>query len=168
MKKQIETERKYLIKMPDLSYLRGILGYTESDITQIYLNSEPGKTHRVRKREYSDKTVYIENRKTRLTRVSVIEEEREITAPEFESLSLKIANGSHPVLKKRLTLPYNGYTLEVDIYPQWKSTAVLEVELESEDASPEFPPEIEIIKEVTGEKRYSNHSMSFDFPEEIV
>ncbi len=81
MEKQIETERKYVIKMPDLSYLRRAVGSTESNITQIYLSSEPGKTHRIRKREYPEKTVYIENRKTRISSVSVIEEEGEITLP---------------------------------------------------------------------------------------
>ena len=168
MKKQIETERKYIIEMPDIDALRKMKDYTESEITQIYLIDDMGKTHRIRKREYKDKTVFYENIKTRISAMSVIEEEGEISDSRYLDLSKKIDPRSAPVYKKSITFAYGAHTLEIDIYPEWKKTAILEAELGSEDEIPDFPPEIKIILEVTGDKCYSNHSMSFGFPAEIL
>ena len=44
----------------------------------------------------------------------------------------------------------------------------MEVELESEDERMELPEFIRVIKDVTGLRDYSNHSMAHSFPAEIV
>ena len=48
----------------------------------------------------------------------------------------------------------------MDVYPFWSDRAVLEVELESEDEAFDIPPFISVIKEVTGDKRYSNKALA--------
>ena len=58
----IETERKYIISLPDFEVLKREAEYTVSYITQTYLNSDIGVTHRVRARKYGDKTVYTETK----------------------------------------------------------------------------------------------------------
>ena len=68
--------------------------------------------------------------------------------------------------KTRYVLSYRGLNFEIDVYPQWHKTAVMEVELPREDAGLELPPEIEVIREITGKREYSNHSMSRSFPDE--
>ena len=162
----IEIERKYIIKLPDLSILRAQMGYTESDIVQIYLSSEPGITHRIRSRRYGDKTVYTETKKTRIDKMSVYEDEREISEKEFSVLSKSIDTATRPIVKKRVTFDYLGTTVEIDIYPDWQSCAILETELASRDVSVALPEYIEIVKEVTGDYRYSNAAMAKSFPEE--
>ena len=168
MKKQIETERKYIIEMPDTEKIRAMQDYTESEIEQTYLTAEKGKTHRIRRRAYPDRVEYIENIKTRISPMSVIEEEGEITPEGYSELSALIETGTAPVYKKRYTFSYGGYTLEIDVYPQWRRSAVLEVELESESVTPPLPVWIKVIREVTGDKAYSNHTMARSFPEELV
>ena len=64
----LEIERKYIIKMPDFSLLESQEGYTKSDILQIYLSSENGETHRIRRRTYADKTICTETKKYVLTK----------------------------------------------------------------------------------------------------
>ena len=64
-------------------------------------------------------------------------------------------------------VPTADVTAEIDIYPNWKRTCIMETELPSKEHSVTFPPYIRIIKEVTGEKQYSNVSMSHSFPSEI-
>lgn len=162
----IEIERKYIIKLPDLSILRAQMGYTESDIVQIYLSSESGITHRIRSRRYGDKTVYTETKKTRIDKMSVYEDEREISEKEFSVLSKSIDTATKPIVKKRVTFDYLGTTVEIDIYPDWQSCAILETELASRDVSVALPEYIEIVKEVTGDYRYSNAAMAKSFPEE--
>ncbi|MBR5140695.1 MAG: hypothetical protein IKV16_06535 [Clostridia bacterium] len=162
----IEIERKYIIKLPDTSRLTEECGYTESDIVQIYLSSEPGVTHRIRSRRYGDKTVYTETKKTRIDKMSAYEDEREISEAEFSLLSKGIDAATRPIIKKRVTFDYLGNTVEIDIYPDWHRHAILETELLSREACAALPEYIEIVREVTGDFRYSNAVMARSFPEE--
>ena len=163
----IETERKFIIRMPECSALCAEEGYQASEITQIYFASKDGVTHRVRRRAYKEKTSFTETKKTRISKMSVIEEEHELTAEEYESLL-----ASHTVIgsltKTRHIFLYGGHTIEIDIYPDWTRSCVLEVELASEDEGLTLPSYIEVLRDVTGSREYSNHTMSQKFPKEII
>ena len=63
---------------------------------------------------------------------------------------------------------YGGQLFEIDVYPAWKNTAIMETELDDREREVEIPTFIEIIREVTGYKAYSNASMSKSFPKEDV
>lgn len=168
MKDHIEIERKFIIAKPDLVLLQTQLEYTSSDIVQIYLKSSPHVTHRVRSRAYLGRTVYTETKKMRISGMSAYEDEHEITESEFTSLSENIDPDTAPIIKTRHTFLYHGQLFEVDVYPNWRTCAIMETELEGEDAIVDMPPFISIIKEVTGIKAYSNASMSRVFPSEII
>ena len=164
----IETEIKLIIEKPGEEALREMAGYTESRITQIYVE-DPKLTHRVRRREYSDgRVVFTENTKARISYISSVENEREITEEEYLEISKRIERGASPLFKTRRTFEYSGRVVEIDYYREWQSTAILEVELESENEHPELPPFIKVLRDVTGDKKYSNHSMAHSFPDEIV
>ncbi len=168
MKKQVEIERKYIIEMPDISVLKNQPYYTESDIMQIYLSSDGKSTRRIRSRAYPEYTAYTETVKRRIDSMSAIEEEREISSSEFNLLKKEFKEGTRPILKTRHTFVCDGRTLEIDVYPDWKSSAVMEIELETREINPKFPPFIKVISEVTGDFRYSNASMAREFPKEII
>ena len=164
----VEIERKYVIRMPDVAMFSSLDGYSESEIVQTYLSSEPGVTRRVRRRCFSDVTRYYETRKTRIDRMSSIEEEGELSEEEYNSLLQLIMPGTRPIVKKRYTFVYKNQVFEIDIYPEWERSAIMETELASREADPEIPEFIEILREVTGDKSYSNASMSRLFPKEII
>ena len=168
MKNQTEIERKFIINMPDLEKLSLMDGYDKSEIEQTYLSSSPAVTHRVRARKHNDRIDFTETKKVRISGMSAYEDEQEIGENEFSTLKKTIANGTTPIVKTRHTFLYHGQLFEVDIYPNWKSTAIMETELPSEDTNTDIPPFIKIIKEVTGIKAYSNASMSRAFPDEIT
>lgn len=165
--KQIETERKFIIEKPDFAALSLISGYTRSKITQIYLKSDDVRTHRIRRRKYGSVTEYTENFKLRISKESVIEEECEISEERYLALMADIDGGCTPLEKIRHTVEYDGKIFEIDEYPFWHRTAVMEVELASEDERIELPPFLQVVREVTGLKEYSNHSMSKRVPCEI-
>ena len=166
MDAKIEIERKYIIKMPSLKEMQSMEDYTESKITQIYLESARGVTHRVRSRVYGGQAVYTETKKTRIDEMSVYEDEREISESEFAEKSKNIDKSTSPIFKTRYTFSYKGATIEIDAYPEWKKHAIMETELESREAVYEIPAFLEIVSEVTGEKEYSNAAMSKRFPPE--
>jgi len=162
----IEIERKYIIKMPDIELVRGCDGFTESEILQIYINSQSGVTHRVRRRSFLSGAVYTETKKQRIDKMSAIEDEREISEKEFNLICENIKTGTRPIIKTRYAFSYCGQLFELDVYPEWKRTCILETELTSRDETVDFPSFISVIEEVTGNPDYSNASMARLFPKE--
>ncbi len=162
----VEIERKYIIEKPSLEDMKLEEGFTESDILQIYLASESGLTHRIRARKSECGTVYTETKKIRIDRMSSTELEREISESEFSVLKENIREGSSPINKKRYTFLYKGQLFEIDFYPEWESSAIMETELESRQQQVDFPEFIRVIQDVTGVKEYSNSSMANSFPSE--
>lgn len=163
-----EIERKYIIFIPEIHELESMSEYSKSEIVQTYLKGVAGETHRVRSRTTSGKTVYTETRKIRIDHISVTEIERELTLAEYEELILTKDVCRTPIVKTRHTFVYRGQLYEIDVYPDWRSTCVMETELTSRTERAEIPPFIRIIKEVTGEKKYSNAAMAKQFPPEIT
>lgn len=168
MNAPVEIERKYVIAMPDLGRLASCDGYTVSEIDQTYLESSEGVTHRVRARRYTDKTVYTETKKIRIDKMSAFEDERELAEAEYLALLERRKQGTVTLKKWRHTFDFGAQTFEVDIYPEWVRSAILETELESREVAVTFPDFIDGIAEVTGDKRYSNAAMSHRFPDELV
>ena len=107
-----------------------------------------------------------QTRKIRIDEMSSTEIEREISAVEFDSLAGNILSGTRPISKTRYTFIYKNQLFEIDVYPEWKRTAIMETELDSRERTFDFPEFIEIVKDVTGDKSYSNRGMSHIFPKE--
>ena len=163
-----EIERKFVILKPDAEALCTLPEYTCSDIAQTYLLSDVGVTHRVRRRSYCDRTVWLETVKRRVSALTAVEDEREITEEEYLALLDRADPARITLNKRRMTFAYGGLTFEIDLYPQWDRCCIMEVELEREDVSVELPPFISIVREVTGMRDYSNASMAGSFPPEPV
>lgn len=158
-----EIERKYLIRRPPKAWLAAC---TEgSSIIQTYLVTEaPGHSDRVRRREDSAAVVYTHTEKRRISDLRREEHEREISESEYNDLLRRADPGRQVIEKRRHVLMYEGQCFEIDIYPFWADRAVMEIELEDESQPVRFPPEICIIKEISGDRRYTNAAMAKDIP----
>lgn len=167
-KTPVEIERKYVILIPAEADLSAQQGYTSSEIRQTYLKSEPGVTRRVRMRSYAERTVYTETKKIRIDKISSFEDEREICEAEYLELIKLRADGTVTLTKTRHTFVYLGKTFEIDVYPEWHRSCIMETELESREERVAMPEFIRVLVEVTGDKKYSNASMSHSFPAELI
>lgn len=165
-KHAVEIERKFIVSLPSLEFISTLPDYSKSEITQIYLCGSAGVTHRIRKRVYSDRCEYTETKKIRIDESSAFEDEREIDSESFYMLSQKIKEGTSPICKERYTFSVGAQLFELDVYPQWKRSAILEAELENRDTELSLPQFIKLIKEVTGNRAYSNAGMARSFPPE--
>ena len=164
----VEIERKYVIKIPDLLLIAKCDGYTVSEIEQTYLESDPSVTHRVRRRAYKDRLVYTETKKVRIDKISSFEDEREIDESDYLSLLELTKKGTRTLTKTRHTFVFSGQTFEVDIYPEWTHSCIMETELSSREAVVIMPLFVKVVAEVTGEKAYTNASMAHQFPDELI
>ena len=163
----MEIERKYLIRMPDTSFLRTLDGCDVSEIEQTYLpDPAPGVTERVRLRRHVDRTVCTHTLKVRVSQNQAREEESEISLAEYRALLARRDPSLQTVRKTRFAFFIGGQPYEVDVYPFWTRVAVLETELTDPDRYAPIPPFLSVIREVTGEAGYSNRDLARRIPPE--
>ena len=160
----IETERKFLIRMPDVALLRSADGARAKNIRQTYLNSSDGKNARVRMIEEAGVISYIKTIKERISTLSAYENEWEISKEEYERELGDKDPDKNTVIKTRYCIPYAEHIIEIDVYPFWIDRAILEVELADENESFSLPEYITVIKEVSADKRYKNTKLAKEIP----
>ena len=88
------------------------------------------------------------------------EMEYEIDEAEYQRLLAQAREDDVPIEKIRYCFEYRGQLFELDTYPFSSELAILELELESPDQQIYFPDYINVIKEVTGDDRYSNAALA--------
>lgn len=160
----LEIEKKYLIEYPDIEHLKTVSEYTE--IEQIYLKNESGASERIRKRGNDGEYLYYHTIKIPVTDMTRIEEEKLISCEEYEELKKRADERFNIIYKTRYCIPYDGHTIEVDVFPFWSKQAFAEVELLSEDEEFSLPEYIRVIRDVTEDKRYTNHALAYEIPQE--
>ena len=156
----IEIERKLLISRPDTDMLVNLEGCIKYDIEQTYLSGQQGTTERVRKRTSEKGTEYFHTVKQRISSISRIENERLIDEQTYNELLLRNREGTVTLNKSRYAFPYEDHVVEIDVFPFWNETALLEVELSSEEEEFVLPDFINVISDVTTDVRYTNAALA--------
>lgn len=156
----LEIERKYLIVYPDIAWLESRSDVTKSEITQTYLAAPEGEERRVRMRREGECVTYYHTVKRRITAVTRAEHETVITEAEYKALLSESDPEKRPLTKTRYCISYEGLCIEIDVYPFWEHQAIAEVELPCEDTPVRWPPEIKMIREVTGERAFKNSQLA--------
>ncbi len=143
----MEIERKFTIKeLPDLS------NYSYKKLTQAYLNTDP--VIRIR-REDND---YILTYKGRGL---LAREEYNLPLNEESFHHLLPKADGLVISKTRYLIPYENYTIELDIFEGDLAPLVIaEVEFDSEKEAYSFIPPSWFDQDVTQDKRYHNSNLS--------
>ncbi len=170
MKKQLEIERKFLVKLPtSWSELAELFDKVVDikRITQFYLKSEKDEpSPRVRKTveglSGDTETVYHINRKKATSHVAVHEEEeKEISDEEYNQLVKKCHPDKRGIEKTRFVFKFKDQMFELDVFKNnLEGLAILEIELDHTDEKIKLPPFLNIIKEVTKSDKYSNFNLA--------
>lgn len=154
-----ETERKFLIEYPDISWLESLENCKKVEITQTYLKSDSDEV-RVRKRGWDGHFVYFITSKRSITPIKRVETERRLSEAEYLRLLRDADPQKAPLHKTRYCLTYRNQYFEIDVYPFWQDRAIVELELCDESAPIYFPDELKIIKEVTDDPKYKNSNLA--------
>lgn len=162
-----EIERKFLIRR----YNGQIGGETVWDIVQTYLvRGDPNIQRRVRSISVNGSTEYYYTEKKFVSASVRRENERKITREEYEELLGEADRELTPIIKTRRIFDYRGQSFEMDEYPFSEKLATVELELVNKEQPIFLPDFLEVVKEVTGDSRYSNAAMAKagKFPENLV
>ena len=160
----IETERKFLIKIPSYEAMQSQKDFRIRKITQTYLQSEGKKNARVRAVKENEKTTYIKTVKERISTLSCYEDEHVISQAEYEKLLLIADKEKKSIHKIRYSFEYCNHVLEIDVYEFWNDRATLEIELKSEDEQFSIPSFLEVVKEISEDGRYKNTNLAKSVP----
>lgn len=156
--KNIELEKKYLIEYPILNQFDKYKPF-KAEIEQIYLLSDIG-SHRIRKRGTNGNFAYFETVKIRIDNEKCYEHKSIISKEKYDELK-KLANPTKlPIIKDRYCFLYDGQYFEMDVYPFWHDKAVIELEITSKNQEINLPPEIQVIKDVSKDKKYKNNHLA--------
>lgn len=158
MIKGYEIERKFLVEFPDISKLNL---KNKVEIYQTYLKNEENETQRrVRKMTYNNVVKYTYTEKLFITSVTRREMEYEILETEYLRLLTQARDDCVPIDKIRYYFEFKNQIFELDTYPFSTALATMEIELDNPEQNIEFPDNVTIIKEVTGDSRYANAELA--------
>lgn len=148
-------EKKYLINIPDISYLDKLGGCSKVKMTLTYLNSsseqcdvklllrdEDGK-------KFYQKIIKGNNQKSTIS----------LSAEEYiDELDNKMLD-RNPIIKYRYSFIYHSVYYKIDIFED-KDFSILEVDLLNSHETVHFPSFIEVLKDVSDDPNYKNYNLS--------
>lgn len=156
----LEIVRKFLVEYPDLPKLKKRYNCRRVEIRQAYLDAREGEELRIRERKEDGKNIYYKTLKRRLSDRKRLEIEERLSRSEY----LRLLREADPTLgsirKTRYCMSHEGQFFQLDLYPFWDDRALLEIELSDENALVQFPEGIRVIREVTGDREYSNAALA--------
>ena len=151
-----EIERKFLIEYPSVEWLESLPNCERVEIVQTYLRSEPDLEIRIRQRGTEGNYIYYLTEKRITSNRVRMELQRRLTEREYLTLLTQADPTFRQIEKTRYCLTYAGQYFEIDLFPCWDDQAMVEIELTQEDTEVHFPPELRVIREVTGNPDYRN------------
>ena len=151
----MEIERKWLIDINNIPY--NLNDYEFLSIEQAYISFEP--TIRIRKIANLDKYILTIKSSSIDGGLSRQEYEIDITNCQYEELLNK--KEGNVLNKNRYKIPYNKYTLELDIFNgTYSGLAYIEIEFNTTEEAKSFVPLAWFKKELTGDKKFTNASLA--------
>ncbi|OHA07430.1 MAG: hypothetical protein A2934_05575 [Candidatus Sungbacteria bacterium RIFCSPLOWO2_01_FULL_47_10] len=174
----MEIERSFIIYLPEFSHLPVFSNVVE--IEQTYLKPVDEFRRRMRRRSQNGHYTFTETKKKKIKAGTMYEVERNITPEEYSGYMAGERDHSRDIIRKiRHCFAWSNQYFEADVFcePTYSRMIAalcedgisfnpsrpivrLEVELTDENDRLEIPPFIEVIKEVTGDDRYSNSSLA--------
>lgn len=151
-------KRKFLIAMPDCALLEEKYGAAPVEMMQTYLNSSAARVERrIRQQRSLGGYLYFYTEKRLAEDGSCWVTEKPISEKEYVAYLMESDLSLHGVRKTKYRFGYGSSRLEIDVYPFSADKAVLFV---YGDREAELPPELTLIREVTGEKSYKNRHLA--------
>lgn len=154
-------KRKFLVEMPDVEALTQRYNALALDMMQTYLNvSHPGVERRIRQQKNGEDYLYFYTEKHTMEDGARWVTEKPISEKAYIRYLMEGDSSLHSVRKTKYRFFYSGCRFELDVYPFSTDRAVLF--MYSPSAGLPTPPEITVLKDVTGDPAYKNRQLARD------
>ena len=153
----MEIEKKFLIQMPDLEFLKKQYPYTKKEIQQFYLASVDVKyEYRIRKVINDGQTILFLTKKSIESGIQREEEEVAIDEDTFNRLEKFVIS---QISKTRYTFE-SEHLYEIDVYNESDENAIMEIEIQNPDENINIIPGVTVVEDVTNDDRYRNRNIA--------
>ena len=156
----MEHARRYLIKYPDLDWLNNNPNCQRVEIIQTYLTPYRDEERRICMRGTGGSYIYYKTTQRDAPDGGRMEVEERLSQEEYFTLLMEADPACRPIRKTRYCLVSDAQSFEVDLYPNWKDVAMLQIELSDPDAEVRIPEGLTVVREVTDNPAYDNHEMA--------
>ena len=151
------NKRKFLVQMPDVGLLKREYGALAIDMMQTYLRvTQPGVERRIRQQANGEDYLYFYTEKHVTEDGAKWVTEKPISEKQYLHYLMECDEQLHSVRKEKHRFIYRDCKFELDVYPFSGDRAVLFMYGESA----EVPPEITVLREVTGDPAYKNRQLA--------
>ena len=154
-----EIERKFLVEMPQIAALEKLQGFRRVEIEQAYLPTTNDERLRIRKWVENGQAIYYKTRRRHVNGQRLEVEER-LTQRSYKEMLEEAGEALQLLRKTRYSLQYDGQLFQLDVYPFWQEQAVVKIELNEENGEVRLPPELKLIREVTGEREFKDYALA--------
>lgn len=157
----MDKKHKYLISMPDMNQLVVNYGAVPFEMTQNYLVvTNPNIERRIRKQKNGAEYLYFYTEKHQMQDGAMWDTERPISAKEYKRYLMEAEPELQPVHKVKYRFNQGRQRFEIDIYPFSREKAVMFAYAGEDEKEIVPPPEITILREVTGVPEYKNRTLA--------
>lgn len=148
-------EKKYLINIPDISYLDKLGGCSKVKMTLTYLNGSSEQCDvKLLLRDEDGKKFY-----QKITKGNNKKSTISLSAEEYiDELDNKMPD-RNPIIKYRYSFIYHSVYYKIDIFED-KDFSILEVDLLNSHETVHFPSFIEVLKDISDDPNYKNYNLS--------
>ncbi len=152
-------KRKFLVEMPDVAALAGRYNALALDMMQTYLTmANPSVERRIRQQKNGEDYLYFYTEKHFMPDGTKWDTEKPISEKTYIRYLMEGDSALHSVRKTKYRFIYEGCRFELDVYPFSQDRAVLF--MYSGEAETPMPPEIRVLREVTGDPAYKNRQLA--------
>lgn len=152
----IEEERKYIVRVTG-----ELPECIESEIAQTYLTAEPDCEVRLRRRTTNGNIVNIHTSRKKISSSEELVTERQVSNALYESLLQQADPYRQTIKKLRRSFIWKGQYFELDTYQgSNEGLIILETKGMASHEDVKFPPFITMVRDITGNKDYYNHSLA--------
>ena len=151
-------KKKYLVAMPDCASLEKLLGAAPAEMMQTYLGPVRQDTERrIRQQKNGSGYLYFYTEKRIAPDGTRWVTEKPISEKEYVAYLMEADVSLHSVIKQKYSFTYEKRRMELDVYPFCSDKAIL---FAYGADTGRLPPEIKILKDVTGEAEYKNRALA--------
>lgn len=155
----MEKKHKYLIAMPNMELIAQKYNAATLDMMQTYLKeTNPQIERRIRQQKNGTEYLYFYTEKHTMPDSTKWETEKPISQKEYIQYLMEGEMSLHAVHKTKYRFAYCNQRFEIDVYPFSEDRAIMFRYAEQDDVT--LPPEIELIREVTGDAEYKNKQLA--------
>jgi len=160
--KPIEVFKKYLVEVDEdtIEKIKAEQNLMSVKITQNYLISNGAVERRIRKREKNGNTLYYYSESQTISTRERIKKDRILSERQYFEYINDIDKDIPAIEKDRYSFIYKDHFFKLDIFDFDKSKGLLNIQMPDNENEVEIPEYIKVIKDVTDNLDYKNHSLA--------